>query len=215
MSGTVPLVWAHPGDIQAGPDGQLYILNNGPGDAALIVIGPDGSVARSIPLNGTSPVRRGLQITDDGSIYVSDTIGGFIARYNKDGGNPVATWHGQAQILNNPADLWVGQDGSVFTSESAEQILHLDAAGQLLQLYKTGCSTYYYAQSPLAPEWLDMTCTHGVRSIHLPDGVLRYGQIGGPPGGTALSTPLALAYAPDGRLYMFDGLTLVEYKVTH
>ena len=55
--GTV--AWAHPGDVESGPGGLLYVLNNGPGDAALLSIAPDGGIVDRLALVGVSPYAKG------------------------------------------------------------------------------------------------------------------------------------------------------------
>jgi DNA-binding beta-propeller fold protein YncE len=214
VGATGPITWTHPGDIQVGPDNLLYVLNNGPDNAALWAFGADGQLVRAIPLATSTPARRGLHIAKDGSIYVADTVGGTIFKYPPTGGVPIASWHGSESILNNPSGLWVGDDNAVFTTESFERVQQLDAKGTLLHRYDTGCAPLYFAQSPKTPDWLDLVCSRGVRSIHLPDSLLQRARSGGG-NQPALASPLALAYAPDGRLYLFDAVTVVEYTVTH
>ena len=48
VSASGPLTFTHPGDIKAGPDKLLYVLNNGENEEALYVMKPDGQVVRTV-----------------------------------------------------------------------------------------------------------------------------------------------------------------------
>ncbi|HEY0070074.1 MAG TPA: hypothetical protein VGE04_08930, partial [Chloroflexia bacterium] len=78
--------FAQPTDIDVGPDNLLYVLNNGEGPQALLVMQPDGTVVRQLALEGKSRVASGLDLAPDGSIYVADTVGGRVTKYGPNGG---------------------------------------------------------------------------------------------------------------------------------
>ena len=90
-----PVQYGHPGDIKVGPDGNLYLLNNGAGDDAMLEMKPNGTVIKRIALNSKSPVAAGLQFGLDGKMYVADVVGGVIWKYDLNGGDPIAQLYRQ------------------------------------------------------------------------------------------------------------------------
>jgi len=85
-------VQERPSDAQVGPDGLLYVLNNGEGGRALLVLGADGHVVRQIPLEDRSNITMGLTIGPDGQMHVADMVGGRIVSYGATGGKPTSAW---------------------------------------------------------------------------------------------------------------------------
>ncbi len=101
-----PLEWTYPGDVKVGPGGLLYVLNNAAGSAALVVLGPDGTVVETDPLVGSTNVCGGLCISRNGELYVGDTFGGGILRYGPHGGEPKTRYGGVGRL--RPPRLHIG-----------------------------------------------------------------------------------------------------------
>jgi len=202
-----------PGDIKKGPNNDLYLLNNGEGVNAMLVLKPDGTLLRRIPLNGKTPVAAGLQIGPDGSIYVADVRGGSIFKYGPGGGDPVAQYRGKNDGFDNIVGVAVTPDGKIYAAESSTKtVQELDPNGNYVRSFQLGCSPFYLAASG---DWLDVTCPNvGIKSVNLKTGAVQtadYTNDSLPP----LAIPTGIVYGPDGQLYVEDTSNLVVYKVEH
>jgi outer membrane protein assembly factor BamB len=207
----VPL--GQPGDIKAGPNGDLYLLNNGPAENALLVIKPDGTVVRKIALDIKTPVASGLQIRPDGTIYVSDVSGGSVWKYGPNGGSPLAQYRGQRDGFDNILGLLVRPDGKIYAAESTTKLVQeLDADGNYLRSFSIGCSPFYMSSTG---DWLDVTCPDsGIFSVNLKTGNIQRTTYS-PDSATAPRAPIGITYSPDGKLYVGDGSRLIVYEVQH
>ncbi len=210
---TSALAWSNPGDIQVGPDGLLYVLNNGPKEQALLVIQPDGRVVRQVNLDQTTTAAKGLHVSADGTLYVADTVGGSIYKFGKDGGVPAARITGRDPQLNNPAGVYANAAGAIFTTETYERVQQLDPKGHFVRLFDVTCRPSYFAAPAPAAAWLDLSCDKGIRSLNTQTGAMQQARVaeGNPP----LNLPTGLTYDPDGHLYIFDQNSLIEYSVAH
>jgi hypothetical protein len=208
-----PVPYTHPGDIKTGPDGNLYLLNNGTGDNALLEMKPDGTVIKKIALNNKTPVAAGLQFGPDGKMYVADVVGGAILKYNLGGGDPITHFAGKSGGFNNVLGVLVTPDGNMFAAESSNsQVQELDPSGHFVRAFQLGCQPYYMAQ---AGDWIDVSCLdQGIVSINTKSGNVQLSRIE-PPSAPALISTTGMTYGPDGKLYVMDGSTLVVYSVQH
>jgi hypothetical protein len=208
-SASGPVPYAYPGDIKVGPDGLLYLLNNGPGDQGLYVLKPDGKVMRRLALKGKGPPGIGLGIGPDGKLYTTDM--GRIYQYGPDGGDPLASWGRQDGNFNNIAGVTVGPDNRIYGAEESEKRVHVfDSTGRFLTTYKLDCPPW---QMVVEGIWLDMACGQGLRTLNRDSGEVRIGRIDDP----LLGTLTGLAYGPANTLYVFDSdnSTIIAYKVQH
>src|SRR5205085_3187379 len=85
----------HPSEVKVGPDGLLYMLNNGGDTQAMLVFNSNMEVVRELPLNNKTPISVGLSFGPDGKIYVGDMMGGLVLRYDASGGDPLNAWSGR------------------------------------------------------------------------------------------------------------------------
>jgi DNA-binding beta-propeller fold protein YncE len=203
-----PLAFAHPGDVKVGPDGLLYVLNNGDGQDALYVMKPDGQVVRRISLDSKTPISVGLAFGPDGSIYVADMLGGKIGKWGKDGGGLAGVYGGVSGGLNNPAGVAVASDGTVFAADSFNRIQHLDAQDKLLYEYDLKCHPIHMVMSG---DWIETTCGSGVLSINTKERRVQLGRFS--PEGAIVGEPTGLAYGDGNMLFVLDGAQLVVYEV--
>ncbi|MEO6457304.1 MAG: hypothetical protein ABIO92_03375 [Chloroflexia bacterium] len=209
----VALPWAHPGDVKVGPglaSGQplLYVLNNGENEQALYVMKPDGEVVNQVPLVGKSNIARGLHLDPRGYIFVGDMFGGKVIQYEMSGGTALKNYTGMGTILNNPAGVFVDQDGTIYTTETFEWVQHLSVDGGLLHKYDIGCVPKYIVPNG---DWLDVSCHKGLVSIRKGDGKIQRAQVSND--APQLQAPTGLTYAPDGTLYVLDGSVLTSYTM--
>jgi outer membrane protein assembly factor BamB len=201
VSAGTPLTYTHPGAVAVGPDGLLYVLNNGDGPDALFAMRPDGEVVRRIPLGGKSNIAAGLAFDPDGAIYIGDTMGGRIWKYSPDGGEPLAAWGGVAGGFNNLVGVVADEDGTVYGAEmSGKRVQQIDSAGNFVRAYDLGCPPWYIARSG---EWLDVSCESKLVSINTTTHEIRAARLEG--NGTLPGGPIGLAYGPDGTLYVVNG----------
>jgi hypothetical protein len=211
VSATGPLPYGYPGDIKVGPDGLLYLLNNGPGDQALYEMKPDGQVVRQVALDGKSPIAIGLGIGPDGKLYATDM--GQIHQFGPNGGSQLASWGTPAGNFNNIAGVTVDPDNRVYGAETSEKRVHIfDSAGHLQRTVDLGCQPW---QMVVAGDWLDISCEGGIRSLNRKSGDLQFGPAG--QADQARGSFTGLAYGPDNTLYLLDSSTntIIAYTVRH
>jgi sugar lactone lactonase YvrE len=200
-----------PSDIQVGSDGLLYVLNNGDGPRALLVLSPDGQVVREIALDARSNITTGLGIGPDARLYVADMVGGRVRTYRASGGQPEAAWGGQAGGFNNVSGITLAPDGSLYAEEfSAHRIQHLAADGHVLRTFDLDCEPQYAA---LVGDWLDVTCGAGLLSLNTRTWDKQRTRISD--GNSPFAHPRGLVYGPDGTLFVVDDRTLFQFSVQH
>lgn len=206
--------WAHPGSVAVGPDGLLYVLNNGDGTQALLALTPDGHIVRQIALDEKTVLGMGLYFEEDGeSFFVADQSRGVVLQYADAGGAPLATFTGKEDILNNPRGVAVDAAGNIYTTETFNRVQKLDPAGHLRALYNLNCRPRYFAASPQDDAWLEASCHTGLVSINMAGDYVQFTHFGD--ADPRPDSPRGVAYAPDNTLYVLDGQTLFAYQVTH
>jgi sugar lactone lactonase YvrE len=164
--------------IVVDPDGTLHVLAGGlPG-----TIGNEGDGGDPLLARFVEPA--GLEITDDGTIYVADRTANRI-RVIKDG------------IIDSLAGTGIagyeGDGGPAKTAMLTQPTgLATDAAGNLYVSDTGNC-----AIRRIAPD--------GTISTIAGSGIAGFGGDGGPANRALLAHPDGVAVAPDGSLYIGDG----------
>jgi hypothetical protein len=209
----VVLPWAHPSSVTVGPDGLLYVLNNGPGDEALYAMEPDGHVVEQIPLNNTSVTARDLHFGENRTIYIADQELGQVLKYERTGGDPIGAFTGMESILNNPRSVAVDPRGSIYTTETYDRIQKLNSDGKFNYLYELYCTPRYFSENPLSEMWLEASCSTGLVSINTRDNYTQLVQFVG--GDIRPQSPRGLTYGADDLLYVMEGDRILAYKVVH
>ncbi|HYO50942.1 MAG TPA: SMP-30/gluconolactonase/LRE family protein, partial [Chloroflexia bacterium] len=152
-----PVIYTRPGTVTAGPDGLLYVLNNGDGDQALLVMRPNGELVRQTPLNGKGAIAIGLAFGNGDKMYVSDMTGGKVIVYPVSGGEPLATWTPQGRGFNNPGGLAMDAEGNVYVVEISNKSVHrFDKEGNLTKKYDLKCDPIFAAVSG---DWMEVSCS--------------------------------------------------------
>ncbi|HET9493791.1 MAG TPA: hypothetical protein VFR15_06145, partial [Chloroflexia bacterium] len=201
VSAGTPLTYTHPGAVAVGPDGVLYVLNNGDGPDALFAMRPDGEVVRRIPLGGKTNIAAGHALGPDGAIYGGDTFGGRIWKYSPEGGEPLAAWGGVAGGFNNLAGVFVDEDGTVYGAEtSGMRVQQLDSEGNFVRTYDLGCPPWYIEKTG---EWLDVSCESKLVSINTTTHEIRAARLDSK--GTLPAAPVGLTYGAGWILYVVNG----------
>jgi hypothetical protein len=204
--------WAHPGDVEVGSDGLLYVLNNGADNLDLVAIMPGGQLVRSMPLLGYTRVGKGLAFGRDGTILVSDMAGGTIRRYPRQGGRPLLNYDGFRRGLNNPSDVAVDEEGRIYLTEGYPWVQQVASDGSFIRTYEVRSSPLYFAQPP-DREWLDVGCIEGLVSLHKESGKVQLSRVGAsdPP----LDTARAITYGEANQLYVLFGEFVIQYLAQH
>jgi hypothetical protein len=206
------VAWANPGDVKVGPDGRLWFLDNGRGTDAVYVVEPDGRLTGHFALPASTTVTKGLSFGPDGSVYVSDMVGGNVTRYARDLGSVLATYTGFKGGLNNPSGVFVDGESHVYTTEGFSWVQQLSPDGRLVRRYDVDSSPQYLTSAP-GSDWIDVCTDRGFRSLHRRDGRVQLGRVGA--GDLPLDGCRGLAYGPGETLYVLTGDTLIEYRVEH
>ncbi len=126
--GDRPGQFAVPIDIEAGPDGTLYVIDRGSG--VLQRFDPDGNFLAAIELpadEGAGSQPWGLAVSDEGAVYVADTFGWRILAFDAElrgltlsfgerppfDGQPPGPYH-----LFGPRDLAIDSDGNLWVTDT-------------------------------------------------------------------------------------------------
>lgn len=119
-------------DIYATADGHLFTLDTKTGD--LHVFNPDGTVARYIP--GLARSSLGITVGPNGNIYIGNTIGSAVLVFSPEG-NLLDKFEGGAggtlQHFEQPMDVAVGPNGTVYEIDMRGRAAQLDAAGNIVR----------------------------------------------------------------------------------
>ncbi len=212
LNGT-KVAFEHPSDIKVGPDGLLYVLNNGADTDALWVLKPTGEVVRKIALNGKTPIATGLYLGADGSYYVADMLGGKVLMFKKDGGDVAGVWGGEKGGFNNPSGVAVDETGEVFAAENGYGYIHeLKPDGTFVRKYDMKCQPTHAVANG---DWIDISCSNGFVSINAKGHFIQLSRF--EPLGTKPIVPRGLTYGEGNTLYMLDASNnmIMSYKVTH
>ncbi|MDQ5823431.1 MAG: glycosyltransferase family 39 protein [Chloroflexota bacterium] len=202
------IAYTHPGDVAVGPDNLLYLLNNGPGDQALLVMREDGSVVRQVALGGKSDIAIGLHVTQDGSIFVADKVGGNVLKYGPKGGEPLLTFRPPAGF-NNVSGVWVDASGVIYAADTENHLVQqFDPDGRFVRSIDVECQAMYLASNS---DWLEVSCPGQVLSVNEAEGyAIRTRAADDAP---LLVSPTGLDYGPDGTLYVREGNQLLAFRI--
>jgi hypothetical protein len=207
-----PVPWVHPGDVQFGPDGLLYVVNNGMGNEALYGMTLQGEVKKRIALEGKGDISVGLRFKPDGGIVIADMRRALVFVYGPDGGPPLVESAGEGQKgLNNVTGIELDAGGNMYAFEmSGFRVQVLAPDGRFLRDYKLKCQPMFGA---IRGGWLDVTCERGLTSVNLATGRAQSSRMLD----AAISMPsmLGATYGPDGTLFVIHDGALNAYRVEH
>jgi hypothetical protein len=205
-----PAAYAHPSDVKVGPDGFLYLLNNGPEADAMWVMRPTGEIIRKIALQYKSNIATGFNFGPDGNIYVADMLGGRVLKYAPTGGEPMGMWGGDKGGFNNVAGVAVTPNNMVFAAELGFGLVQqLNTSGTFLRNYDIRCKPVHAAVSG---DYVDVTCNSGLVSINWKEQRIQLPSYTGGDA-TRLASPTGITYGPGDTMFVLDQMTLREYSV--
>jgi len=169
---------------------------------------------------------RGIKVGPAGFIYVADAGNHRIQKFTADGqfvaawGQPsiIETEAGVAQGFNDPWDVTVAPDGTIYVADTwNHRIQRLDAEGKLINAWglfgqygpedTAGQSAFYGPRGvAIGPEDRVYVTDTGNKRIQVfePDGrfAFQWGGGDGPEG--YLDEPVGIAFGPDGAVYVAD-----------
>jgi sugar lactone lactonase YvrE len=207
-----PVPYVHPGDVQFGPDGLLYVVNNGMGNHALYGMTLDGLLQKRIALAGKADISAGLRFRPDGSILIADMRRALVLGYGPDGGELLMESAGEGDKgLNNVTGLEVDAGGTIYAFEmSGFRVQVLGPDGRFVRDYKLKCQPMYGA---IRDGWLEVTCERGLMSVNLETGYTQPSRFA--EGSSTMPGMLGVTYGPDGTLYIVHDGALHAYRVQH
>jgi hypothetical protein len=212
MSDGRPVDYAHPTDVKVGPDGLLYVLENGEKAENVLVMGPDGRVIRQIAIDAIAPAGMGLALAPDGELYVTNLVQGDISKYASTGGARLGSYGGNGGPLNNPTGIEIDKDGMIYVADNSQRVQQLDLSGRFVREYHVRSLPQYIAVNG---DWVEATGDPvGVVSINKRQGYVQLCHFVEPAPRPA-GTPAGLAYGAGNTLYVLYGNTLIEYEVRH
>jgi DNA-binding beta-propeller fold protein YncE len=150
----------------------------------------------------------GLAWGPDGSIWVADTGTSRVVHLSRDGA-VLAAWHegsGTLAPLEQPTDVAVTLDGTVYAVDLRRRVVQFDATGRIAREWTLPVGTSR-GGSHLAV-WNNLLAVtnpdeNSLRFLDLMAGVVRgFAPPAQPP--FALNVPVGVAAGPDGRLYVLD-----------
>ncbi|MDQ2805800.1 MAG: NHL repeat-containing protein, partial [Chloroflexota bacterium] len=198
-----------PSDVAVSRDGRLAVLDGGSGD--LSVLDGTGQVLMRLTRAQTGiGSATGLAWAPDGSLYVADTSNGRVAHIRLDGTAPVAltVGAGGVPLPNQPLDVAVTPDGTVYAVDLAGRLVRFDAAGTTVQEWKLTAGGAAGGGSRLAvwgPTLLAISDPDG-NALLLFDTATGLARSFPVPADTPLHllTPVGVAAGPSGQLYLLD-----------
>jgi streptogramin lyase len=193
------------GDVAVTPDGHIVTMDSASGDVEIFT--PDGQSVRYLP--GMAPQANGIAVGPDGRIWIAHTGGNRVLVLAPDGqvsdqlfgGEP-----GTRQRFEQPVDVAVAPNGTVYVIDLKARIAQLDAAGNVAREWPVeigvarGGSRLAIWQGKVV-----MTDPDRGRLVILDPASGDEQMVGAPGAGPGqFAVPLGVAAGPDGRLYVLD-----------
>ncbi|MGI8589270.1 MAG: glycosyltransferase family 39 protein [Chloroflexia bacterium] len=193
------------GDLWATPDGHVLTIDSGNGD--LQEFTSSGQVVQQ--LAGLAPASGGLAMSADGQIWVAHTGGSNVLRLGADGKvaqELVGGADGTRARLEQPIDVVVAPDGTVYAVDMRQRIVQLNSAGQIVHewpveigLQRGGSHLAYWKGRVV------MCDPDRSRLVMLDPTTGQMSYLGGEGAGPGqFRMPVGLAVGPDNRLYVLD-----------
>lgn len=107
-----------PQDLRLGPDGNLYVADNG--NRRVLVITKNGDVVKTIGDNKTLRSAMGVYVDESLNVYVADDMGSQIVVFDKDGalirtyGKPTHQLYGEKNF--NPTKVVLDKRGNLYVT---------------------------------------------------------------------------------------------------
>ncbi len=192
-------------DLAALPDGHVFSLDAGNGEIQAFT--SDGTPTLDIQRAASSA--SGIAVQASGQIWLADTGGGRVARFTA-GGQPDQTMlggeSGTTQRLEQPIDVALAPDGTVYAVDLRGRIVRLDVAGNVVAQWPVEVGTTRGGSHLTV--WKNLVVMtdpdrNRLTVLNPATGDVRLvGSAGTAPGQFRL--PIGIAAGPDGKLYVVD-----------
>ncbi len=203
--GTAPGQFNLLADLAVRADGQVVSLDAGNGDIQAFT----SAGANTLYLPHAASSASGIAVQPDGAVWLADTGGGRLARFAPDGKLAQMLFGGEpgtTKRLEQPVDVAVAPDGTVYAVDLRGRIARLDAKGIVTREWRVEVGiTRGGSHLAVWRNQVVMTDPDRNRLVILDPakGTIRFA--GGP--GTApgqFRLPIGIAAGPDGQLYVVD-----------
>lgn len=185
-----------PTGMVIGPDGKVFVINNGKSIRSVVRYNTDGTNQQTFASDPLmAPLMTDLAFDANGKLYIANPGGSNVLRCDTDGSNVVIFASGEGLI--SPNAVRIGNDGKLYVSDdSALNIARWNIDGTFDQVFVYGVISYGFVQDSNG-DWYIGTTT--LKSVFQYDssGTVRglFATAGG------LEAPGGLAFGPEGSLY--------------
>jgi virginiamycin B lyase len=209
-----------PVDVTTGPDGNLWVLNQGAdGNGSLVVIAPDHTVKATYPIPTPNAWATALTVGPDGNVWFVEQSANKIGKVTPDGTvteYPIpdtvtddGSGSGPIDIGASPTDLVAGPDGALwFTESSTQKIGRITTDGTITEIATPNMQPQSIAVGSDHNVWFTDAMNGTVDRINA-DGTVSTFTIP-----ASFASPDGLTLGPDGALYFVDGDNNAVGRVT-
>lgn len=190
-------------DIALDRAGRIYTLDSG--FARVQVFQSDGTLIRTLGQGAGLCTPAGFGLGPDGSVYVADTCGGRIVKFEQGGRSIREIRPAPPARFDQPVDVAIGEDGLLYIADLTPRLIALDpATGAILRAWPIPIGTLA-GGSNLALHGTRLYVSDPnrdvVHAIDVSGDELE--PIRGDPA-APLAAPLGVACSPENALYVID-----------
>jgi virginiamycin B lyase len=210
-----------PVDAIKGPDGNLWVLNQGEqGDSSLVVVGPDQSIKATYPIPTPGASAQALTVGPDGDVWFVEQGTDKIGKVTPSGDfteyaipptmEDLGFGDGPQAVSAAPTDLVAGPDGAIwFTESGTDKVGRITTDGTITEVATPNLQPTSIAVGSDGDVWFTDTSSNG--SI---DRINADGSVTTFPLPSQFSWPTGLTLGPDGALWFAESLNQAVGRIT-